>query len=411
MTVKATFQQISTSQPLPRSSHTLSIVKGKAYIFGGEIRPREPVDNAVHIFTLPSSSVAEADYQCVPATSRHPGAEVPCARVGPTATTLSDRIYVFGGRGGKEMQPLEEKGRVWVFDTISHSWSYLDPVPGTQYPEARSYHASTANEHPLPSKEVSGLSPSGVSDLDDHGTIFIHGGCPASGRTADVWSFDIAARTWAPLPDAPGPPRGGPCLAFAQNRLYRFGGFDGKNELGGQIDFLEMAKSTIDDHSGKDELMVIPRTGNWETIEIAPDAPNPGKRSVAGFHAVTTGQGRNYLILIFGEGDPSTQGHEGAGKFYSDVWSYQLKPEGMTAASLTDATLQLVGSETAEGTWSQVHAAEATMENGKLVTPGARGWFASAEGGDIGRDSVVLWGGIDEKNERKGDGWIIKVGG
>jgi hypothetical protein len=57
MPIKASWHRIKTNNPLPRSSHSLSIVKGKAYVFGGEIKAREPVDNHVHIYTLPSGTV------------------------------------------------------------------------------------------------------------------------------------------------------------------------------------------------------------------------------------------------------------------------------------------------------------------------------------------------------------------
>lgn len=408
MPLKATFHRIPTSNPLPRSSHSLSIIKGRAYIFGGEIRPREPVDNVVHVYTLPSSGVLEADYQSIPAKASD-GSDVPAPRVGHTAAVVEDRIYVFGGRGGKEMTPLEEKGRVWVFDTKMRHWSYLDPVKGSPYPEARSYHASVGNEHPLPRKNDHTENPVGSPDEEAHGTIFIHAGCPASGRVSDVWAFDIASRIWSPYPDAPGPARGGTCLTFAKNRLYRYGGFDGKSELGGQIDYLDLLVATFDDQSGKGELALSPRTGRWETITFPADGSAPGDRSVAGLQPINTGQGRSYLLLFLGERDPSSSGHDAAGKFWSDVWSFQLHPEGMTAASFKDATKEVIGKGTGEGTWAQVEIAEATMSGGKQAHPGSRGWFASAPGQDMDVESVVLWGGIDAKNERIGDGWILTV--
>ena len=74
---------ISTGEALPRSSHSLSITNGRAYIFGGEVEPRQPVDNSIHLLTLPSSSVAEADYRVIPARSATTdNDEVPAARLG-----------------------------------------------------------------------------------------------------------------------------------------------------------------------------------------------------------------------------------------------------------------------------------------------------------------------------------------
>lgn len=429
MPLKATWKRVPTDTILPRSSHSLSIVKSKAYIFGGEQQPREPVDNHVHVFTLQSANNDEVDYQVIAAKGNSDDGAVPSPRVGHTASVVKDRIYVFGGRGGKAMKPLEENGRVWVFDTKMKQWSYLDPAKGTPYPAARSYHASTSTEHPVstfqektvqdpPSfnaaqdqskrdKTVDPLGGTG-SGFDDHGTVFIHGGCPASGRVSDVWAFNIASTVWSRFPDAPGPARGGPSLTLSRERLYCFGGFDGEKELGGPIQFLRLTQHTLDDKSGKGELAVAPRSGQWESAEPPVGTPMPGDRSVAGLQPVTTGQGRHYLLLFLGERDPSSSGHEAAGKFWDDVWSFQLPPEGMTAASFKDAARQLFGAKTAEGTWARVDIPESSM-SGNTEHPGQRGWFASAQGQDLDPCSVVLWGGVLGDNSRAGDGWVLTV--
>ncbi len=431
MPLKATWSRIRTDQKLPRSSHSLSVITSKVYIFGGEEKPREPVDNHMHVFTLPSSEDDEVDYQVIPAEASAGAGDMPPPRVGHTASKVDDRIYIFGGRGGKEMKPLEERGRVWVFDTKLNSWSFLDPPDGSPSPASRSYHASTSTEHPMsriaapsapPADSVASVftsptnesqnqtaSPYGVSGsgLDDHGTIFIHGGCPASGRVADVWAFDIATRSWSQLPDPPGPARGGPCLTLTRSRLYRIGGFDGTHELGGPIQYLSLTRCTIDDEGGKGELGVAPLTGQWETVEPPSDTQVPGNRSVAGLQPVTSGQGRNYLLLFLGERDPSSSGHEAAGKFWDDVWSFQLPPDGMTAASLKDATKQLFGAKTAEGTWARCDIPEAS-KTGHTEHPGQRGWFAS-DRQDMDPGSAILWGGVTSNNDRAGDGWILTV--
>lgn len=429
MPLRATWKRIPTDTILPRSSHSLSIVKNKAYIFGGEQQPREPVDNHVHVFTLQSANNDEVDYQVIPArTSKDEGA-VPSARVGHTASVVDDRIYVFGGRGGKAMKPLEENGRVWVFDTKMNQWSYLDPINGSSYPAARSYHASTSTEDPVSTfrekvvqdptpfsasedqtKSDQTLNPLGTtaSGFDDHGTVIIHGGCPVSGRASDVWAFNIASRLWSQFPNAPGPARGGPSLTLCGERLYRFGGFDGEKELGGSIQSLRLTSCTFDDRGGKGELAVAPLSGQWENVEFPAGTPMPGNRSVAGLQPVTTGQGRHYLLLFLGERDPSSSGHEAAGKFWDDVWSFQLPPESMTAASFKDAARQLFGAKTAEGTWARVDVPESSM-SGNTEHPGQRGWFASAQGQDLDPCSVVLWGGVLGDNSRAGDGWVLTV--
>lgn len=204
---------------------------------------------------------------------------------------------------------------------------------------------------------------------------------------------------------------GGPSLTFTQNRLYRYGGFDGKSELGGPLTYLDLsvAMASSTDQSDKAELALTPSTGKWEIIAPPPNEYVPGDRSVAGLQPLTTGQGRNFLLLFLGEKDPSSMGHEGAGQFWDDVWSYQLQSHSMTAASFKDATRTLVGAKTGEGSWAQVEIPEATMTDGQLEHPGQRGWFASAQGQDLDRGSIVIWGGLTSDNTRAGDGWVLTV--
>lgn len=409
MPLKATWRRLVTSKPLLRSSHSLAVIKGLAYVFGGEQEPRQPVGNDMHVLTLPSSTVNDVDYTVYPAQASQEANEVPAPRVGHTASAVADRMYLFGGRGGKSMEALEEDGAVWEYDTKFNQWSRLTPVKGSPYPQARSYHSSASTAHPLPSSEDHTEAAHGDIDPERHGTVFIHAGCTASGRLSDLWGFDVAARTWAQFPDAPGEARGGTSLAFTQDRLYRYGGFDGKMELGGQIDYIQFTTTTFHDQGGRGELAVVSATGKWETIKSSPDSPIPGNRSVAGLQAVTTGQGRNYLVLFLGERAPSSSGHEGAGRFWDDVWSFQLRPQGMTAASFKDATRELVGAKTGENSWAPVDIPESSMTGGTQDAPGQLGWFASAQGHDLDPGSIVLWGGVKSDNSRAQDGWILTV--
>ncbi|RDL37650.1 Uncharacterized protein BP5553_05083 [Venustampulla echinocandica] len=422
--LKAKWQRID-SVGLPRSSHSLSVVAGRAYIFGGETKPREPVDNDMHVITLPSGTVTSADYRSIPARPETAGGEVPEKRVGHTSAIIGERIFIFGGRGRTDMEPLEENGRVWIYDTRRDAWTYLDPVEGTPYPEARSYHASVAIQKPKPDNMKSVFIDQGLEtpppgtiaegaktdeDLGGYGTLFIHAGCLSSGRVNDLWGFDVMSRTWKQYPDAPGNPRGGTSIAVSKQRIFRYGGFNDEGEQGGKLDFLELELQTFTDKGGVGELGLSAR-GGWTTLDFKEENMHcPGNRSVAGLQTINTGMGREYLILMFGERDPSTQGHEGAGKFWNDVWAFQCPPLGMTAASLTDATLQALGRETGEGLWSQVDISDAEGVEGEEVhnlVPRERGWFASSSLGDMDAGGVVLWGGLNGKNEREDNGWIL----
>ena len=521
--INGTWERISIP-PLPRSSHSLDIISGSAYIFGGEINPREPVDNDMHVVTLPWSS-AGADYynikakaatkdeprpqveivlpkpepkedvkeepeeeskeeaagaepekglDDVPLTSPAPEnteskgkgkesaapeppvlGDVPEPRVGHATAVIGSRILLFGGRGGPDMTPLEESGRVWVFDTRSHAWSHLDPAPAVKggaiipHPAPRSYHCAAATDRPrdfaiarpkqpegwqewalgdtsktgIPQAPIVGNVAEDAVDeeSDGYGTFFVHGGCVTGGdRTNDIWSFDVRTRTWSELPAAPGPARGGAAICISKSRLFRFGGFDGKTEIGGQIDFLHLEVETFNDKGSKGEVAIRPR-GGWQIIlENNVDASSteipiessqawPAPRSVASLEALTIGGGSEYLVLTMGEGDPSSQGHAGAGKFFDDVWMFQVPPLGMSAASVTAAFLGAVGRKTGEGKWTKVDLSPYDDDIDDEL-PAPRGWLASAPMGDLDESGILIWGGLGEDNQRLGDGWILRLG-
>ncbi|KAH8169406.1 galactose oxidase, central domain-containing protein [Sarocladium implicatum] len=497
--MKGTWERIYVPE-LPRSSHTVNVVSNTAYIFGGEISPREPVDNDMHVVRLPfSSGGVSADYFCIkakpdvpdednvklPGQSSGPDSEsnldsvpletgevkdkgkglaidnksdlgdVPSPRVGHASAVIGSRIFIFGGRGGPEMKPLDEAGRVWVFDTRTRGWSYLDPTPAVQggaivaRPSPRSYHCATATDRPRdfgqPQQRkartwqewaVGDTSKTGIpqapivgnvamdavdEESEGYGTFFIHAGCLADGERAnDLWAFDIRTKTWSQLPAAPGSPRGGTAICISKSRLFRFGGFDGQTEIGGQLDFIDLEVETFNDRDNKGEIDIRAR-GTWQSIlennidasstEIpaVPQQDWPAPRSVASLEAITLGGGREYLVLAMGERGPSNDGHAAAGTFHSDVWMFQVPPLGMSAASMTDAFLQLTGRKTGEGQWTRV----TTMPHDDDVSdeePVPRGWLASAPMTDLEDNAIILWGGLDDQNERLGDGWILRLG-
>ncbi|KAB5572684.1 hypothetical protein GE09DRAFT_1100470 [Coniochaeta sp. 2T2.1] len=557
--LRGTWERIPGSVSLPRSSHSLDIVAGTAYIFGGEsANAREPVDNSVHAVTLPFSG-AGADYYTIPAKAaaarkqkkngeegggetegklertvtsesldevpltpagggegveevkdKGKGKEereredVPASRVGHATAVIGSRIFLFGGRGGEDMsQVLEENGRVWVFDTKTHLWSFLDPVVPTttgvdpdgearkSWPPARSYHAAVGlskpdtfaekvkhGRHPggtgggaaprplkrsdtwkdraaenlkeraetwrdwaagdseevgIPQRPIVGHIAAEATDEDEEGfgTFIVHAGCLAGGERAnDVWAFDVRSRVWQELPPAPGKGRGGTALCVSKSRLYRFGGFNGESEEGGQLDVLDLVVDTFDDQvTGGSEATITARgawrslvqysgveyTGDDATAPLAETASPadawPGARSVASLEALNVGGGREYLVLMLGERDPSGAGHAAAGKFWDDVWVFQVPPQGMSAASLHDAVLQAVGKKSGEGKWTKVEMGPYDEEDDVSAKgPDPRGWIASAPMGELEENGIVVWGGLNGENQRLGDGWIFRLG-
>jgi hypothetical protein len=202
--IKANLTRI-ISVPLPRSHHTVSVVKGRAYIFGGESEPGKLVDNAMHVIILPSSGVLEADYTTYLARAENGLGDLPSSRKGHTSTVIGDSIYILGGEGEGV---VNEHGRVWVYNTVQNTWTFLDPAPGTPFPSQRTGHAAASSDFPGPKtvtyQEKAPQQPADPSKVvpepaesDSWGTIFVVGGRDsASGQLSnDALAFDVKTRT------------------------------------------------------------------------------------------------------------------------------------------------------------------------------------------------------------------------
>lgn len=250
-------------------------------------------------------------------------------------------MYIFSGRGGVDMAPVEEAGAVWSFDPASPEWTYIKPADSSKlYPPARSYHASCS----------------------DGSSFYLHAGCPKKGRLSDLWKFDVSDRSWTQLPDAPGPQRGGASIAHSKGKLYRMNGFDGTTEQGGSVDIFDLA------------------THSWSSQMFKADGNDgPEARSVCVLLPVRLA-GKDKLLTLFGEHDPSSLGHAGAGKMLSDVWIYDI----------------------IENWWTEL------SPNGADGVPDPRGWFdADVIKKESGNESIVIHGGLGENNERLTDVWTL----
>lgn len=234
------------------------------------------------------------------------------------------------------MKPLEEHGSFWCYDPRASTWTLIKPADeAAPYPAGRSYHCVASNGT----------------------TIFMHAGCPEAGRLSDFWSFDTETKSWSELPSAPGPARGGASIAYTQGRVYRINGFDGKVELGGVLDVFDTALQS------------------WTTVAYTPDGvQGPEARSVATLLPLTV-RGKNYLVTMFGERDPSALGHAGAGKMLSDAWAWDVEASK----------------------WHKLDTGSA---------PEPRGWF-DADVAVNEDETILLHGGINEENKRLGDVWRL----
>lgn len=434
--LSATFTRVSSEAFLPRSNHTLTVVSGQAYIFGGETEEGQLAGDEVHIVSLPlkkAGNEGKPDYKVVPSLGEGEDGKVPGSRSGHTACAIGERIYVFGGKGMEE-KPIEETGRVWVFDTNTLGWSSIDPPSDASIPPARFLHGAAASENPLPNKNASekasyssqiqssitklpSLIGKGSTPQEPHGTLIISGGfsTPSSVHN-DTWLFNITTHTWSPLPATPSTSPYPPSLALTHNRLYLI---SSSSDLGSEIHYLPFTKEHYTDARGSGEIGLTTAKNDWTTLSFPtnPLTPGPRPRKGAGLIPVTTGNGREYLLYFFGErASPPTSEYPSPSSedpvFWSDVWSYQVSAQNLTAAGIKDATRSAMGIATGEGSWAEVKIV--TVVEGETEGkshPGPRGWFGSSPvGRDVEGGGVCLWGGINGKRETEGDGWIVNVG-
>ncbi|POS76424.1 kelch repeat protein [Diaporthe helianthi] len=332
--LKATWTKLTQIARLQRSSQCFSVLGSQGFVFGGEVIPRQPIDNRLDVISL-GTSQDSAEISTLDAPP-----EAPTPRVGSASAVIKDSLYLFSGRGGTAMAPVEEDGAIWRYTPSQSAWKLLKPASdrAAPFPAGRSYHAMASDG----------------ADL-----VFVHAGCPETGRLRDLWCFSVTSQTWRELASAPGPARGGASLACLGGMLYRMSGFDGKVEQGGSVDVFNLASN------------------EWSSFGFNPDGEDgPGPRSVSALVAVSV-RGKHYLVTLFGECDPSSLGHAGAGKMLSDVWAFDVD----------------------EKHWVQVEVAG--------NSPAARGWFdADVVRGD-GQDAIFIHGGLAEDNSRLGDVWRL----
>jgi hypothetical protein len=124
------------SDTFARSSHTVNVVGRKAILVGGETQPRVPLPDAAVLALSLDSADGSASH---PNDAAQKSSPKPAARVGAATATVGKDVYLFGGRGGKDMTPLEgpDKGP-WKLDTVKNEWELLENK-GDE-PVGRSYH-------------------------------------------------------------------------------------------------------------------------------------------------------------------------------------------------------------------------------------------------------------------------------
>ncbi|GAA5893745.1 uncharacterized protein JCM6883_003624 [Sporobolomyces salmoneus] len=331
MSLKALWKPVALQagkEQLARSSHGLvSIGSQEVLVFGGELKPRTPVDgDLLQIGSVDSSSPSLSTLS----SSSDSSQPWPSSRVGASLVSDSQtgKVYLWGGRGGKEMGTFTSETGIW--------------------------------ESELPFAQ---------------NNLYLHAGCPASGRLGQLHSLDLSTLTWTQLPDAPGPGRGGTVLTplprICGSLLARFGGFAGY-ELDG-LDVYDIEKR------------------GWRTVETEGEA-KPDKRSVhvfVGLDGELKWEGKNVVgVLALGEREaaPAELGHNGSGYFHNDAW-------GLLATKEEGGDVRL--------SWTKL--ASSTKSEG---IPEARGWLPAAH---LSGSKIVFQGGLNEQNERLADAWTLEV--
>ena len=299
-------------------------------VFGGEHIARTPIDSALHALNLVTNewtALAPAAGVAPPPRVAHAQAVVANEEEGPS-------LYVFGGRQGIQMSeaPLNDLFR---FVLSTKTWEKVE-AQGGEVPAPRSFH-----------KMVSVGA-----------TLYLFGGCGATGRLADLHSFDTATRTWTALPsasDAAAPVAGRGGAGFVASAdgasLFVVGGFAGRET--NDVHRFDIA------------------TAAWEQVLA------DGNDVLTPFSVSCGGLVGDRIVFFGGEIDPSTKGHEGAG----DFGNFVVALDGNTGAPLPAAV-----------------AADA---------PPARGWTSA---GVWGGDKLVVFGGLagDDANPvRLDDCWCF----
>ena len=212
----------------------------------------------------------------------------------------------------------------------------------------------------------------------------------------DLWAFDMSTRVWSPLPSPSQLTHSSPSasLAIVGSRLYTL--------VAGHAQVMDLIMQT-DYHKTKDGLSPIAAMSPWTPLGQAPSSAGPGERVGSALEVVTTGQGRNYLLLVGGESAAENRG---------DIWTLQLQPEGSTAASVKDAARKAIGKGTGEKDWAEVKYFDS---EGVMVQEGQAGRgigqrrrFAWSRDTDEDGGTVFVHGGA-ENGQIAGDGILMTV--
>ncbi|KAI5997902.1 hypothetical protein EDD15DRAFT_2407424, partial [Pisolithus albus] len=200
--------------------------------------------------------------------------------------------------------------------------------------------------------------------------LYIHAGCPSTGRLATLHAYDLESNTWKRCADAPGEPRRGTSIAL--------------------VTFPSLQEQVVIQFGS-----MFSSTDTWLTLTPSPDLVHSylGPRSVCGLvpfvasssSTVVDGKHTNNVpiaLLYYGEKAPSSLGHAGTGKLWDNVWALVSSPGSSFETAMTE--------------WKKLD-----------TKPAPRGWFlSSSHVSPEGKTCIVLTGGLLSMNERSSEVWV-----
>ena len=332
---------IAKSDSLARSHHSINLIDGDLYIWGGLVGSNL-AGSEMHILKLSNVGSSGSQYKSVPALSETDVDGTPCARAGHTATTISGKIFLFGGYAPKSPNLADSSAKVWLFDPTSYMWKLVHD-----------------------GKESLVASRYGHSAVSQKEKLIIHGGYTTDEKPlTDTWAFDTHSLSWSQLPSlehvdsetsTQDPASATAHLAIYDDKLCRV---SGPSKLVSQVHVLDLkgppeVEST--EHVDGDEAKPAPIPWHWHAIEVPtnPVTPGPHPRQGSALLPVSTGLGRSYLLLLLGEKhDPSTPRKEPA--FLSDMYTLQLPSPDTTPAQAKDAAREKLPVASHTNEWTEV---------------------------------------------------------
>jgi hypothetical protein len=200
-----------------------------------------------------------------------------------------------------------------------------------------------------------------------NGRLYVFGGCGASGRLADLHSFDPSRASFQKLASSDLRGRGGACLVALAggSKIGAVAGFAGEETGDGQV--YDVA------YSSRGLSGMTPRS-----VCVSASFPSLG-----------------IAVVFGGEVGPSDHGHEGAGNFANDLVVLR-ESDGTLLATVPAPPPRSADAEEAADPW-----------------PCPRGWADAAaidRGGGTG--SMYLFGGLtgdDANPTRLGDLWRLDI--